>query len=285
MKIGTLADWFGVGLIEGIRESQRCGAHGVQVYAAGELDSMTVTPEQIKKVRDTARECDQQIVALCGELGGFGLEKAEDNAAKIEYLKRTVELALEFDCHVVTTHIGVVPADKSHPRYAVMKEACMEIGEFAAKHGSCIAVETGPELITTLKSFVDDCGEGIAINYDPANIVMATRDDEVKGVYTAGKSIVHTHAKDGICRHNLPAEEFYHMFATYGLEQMREKEYSRETPLGEGSVRWNEYLTALKDIGYNGFLTIEREVKNGAEDIRMAVKFLNAKLKELNIPT
>lgn len=283
MKIGTLADWFGVGLIEGIRESQRCGAQGVQVYAWGELDSMTVTPEQIKKVRDTARESEQQVVSLCGELGGFGLEKAEDNAQKIKYLKRTIEIGLELDCHVITTHIGVVPADKNNPRYAVMKEACMEVGEFAAKNGSCIAVETGPELIATLKGFVDDCGPGVGINYDPANIVMATRDDEVKGVYTAGKSIIHTHAKDGICQHNIPAEEFYHMFATYGLEEMRGKELSKEMPLGEGSVRWNEYLKALNDIGYDGFLTIEREVKNGAEDIRMAVKFLTAKLKELNI--
>lgn len=283
MKIGTLADWFGVGLLEGIRESQRCGAQGVQVYAWGELDSMTVTPEQIKKVKDTARECSQQIVSLCGELGGFGLEVAQDNAQKIKYLKRTIEVALELDCRVVTTHIGVVPADKSNPRYAVMKEACMEVGEFAAKNGSFIAIETGPELIKTLKGFVDDCGTGVGINYDPANIVMATRDDEVQGVYTAGKSIVHTHAKDGICNHNIPAEEFYHMFATYGLDEMRGKELSKEMPLGEGNVRWNEYLKALDDIGYNGFLTIEREVKNGAEDIRMAVRFLTAKLKELNI--
>ncbi len=283
MKIGTLADWFGVGLIEGIRESERCGAQGVQVYAWGELDSMSVTPEKVKQVRDTARDCSQQVVALCGELGGFGLEKAEDNAKKIEYLKRTIELGLEFDCHVVTTHIGVVPEDKLHPRYAVMKQACMELGDFAAKLGSCIAVETGPELITTLKAFVDDCGPGMAINYDPANIVMATRDDEVKGVYTAGKSIVHTHAKDGICRHDIPAEEFYHMFAELGLEEMRAKELSREMPLGEGNVRWDAYLKALKDVGYDGFLTIEREVKNGAEDIRMAVRFLTAKLNELNI--
>lgn len=283
MKIGTLADWFGVGLIEGIRESQRCGAQGVQVYAAGELDSMTVTPAQIKDIRDTAKECGQQVVALCGELGGFGLEKAEDNKKKIEYLKRTVELGLELDCRIVTTHIGVVPAEKSHPRYGVMKEACIQIGEFAAKHESCIAVETGPELITTLKAFVDDCGPGMAINYDPANIIMATRDDEVKGVYTAGKSIVHTHAKDGICQHDLPAEEFYHMFAQLGLDEMRAKELSKEMPLGEGNVRWAEYLKALNSIGYDGFLTIEREVKNGAEDIRMAVRYLTKMMKELGI--
>lgn len=281
MKIGTLADWFGVGLIEGIRESQRCGAQGVQVYAAGELDSMTVTPEQIKKVKSVARECDQQIVSLCGELGGYGFEKAEDNAAKIEYIKRTVDLALELDCHIVTTHIGVIPADKSHPRYQVMKEACAEVGEYAARFGSHIAVETGPELIATLKSFVDDCGPGMAVNYDPGNIVMVTGDDEVKAVYTAGKSIVHTHAKDGICQMAIDPEQFYHRFAEGGLEWARSVSYTKEMPLGQGKVRWPEYLKALVDIGYDGFLTIEREVTNGAEDIRMAVRFLTDMLSKL----
>lgn len=43
-KIGTLADWFGVGLIEGIKMSQKVGAEGVQLYAMGELDPATITP-------------------------------------------------------------------------------------------------------------------------------------------------------------------------------------------------------------------------------------------------
>lgn len=46
-------------------------------------------------------------------------------------------------------------------------------------------------------------------------------------------------------------------------------------PLGEGSVKWDEYLAALNDIGYKGFLTIEREVGDDPEkDIGNAVSFL-----------
>ena len=48
-----------------------------------------------------------------------------------------------------------------------------------------------------------------------------------------------------------------------------------EVPLGEGSVDWTKYLAALEDIGYKGFLTIEREVGDDPEkDIRKAVEFL-----------
>ena len=50
-------------------------------------------------------------------------------------------------------------------------------------------------------------------------------------------------------------------------------------PLGEGQVDWNAYLAALRDIGYDGFLTIERETGADPEaDIVMAVDFLKARI-------
>ena len=280
-KIGTLADWFGVGLIEGIRESERCGAQGVQIYAAGELDPRAITDAQVRLVRDTARACRQKVTALCGELGGYGLERAEDNPEKLAYLKKVVDLAGELDCAVVTTHIGVVPKDKSVPRYETMREAAMEIGAYASERGTCIAIETGPEDIRTLSAFVDDCGAGVGINYDPANIVMVTGVDHVEGVRIAGARIVHTHAKDGKNITPVEAETFYHGFAEGGLEWMRTLNCLIETPLGEGDVRWKDYLLALRDVGYDGFLTIEREVTNGAEDIRKAVRFLSRAIASL----
>lgn len=282
-KIGTLADWFGAGLIEGIRESERCGASGVQIYALNDLDPRTASADFIAEVKKTARDCHQEITALCGELGGFGLEKREEHAEKLAYLRKVVELACELDCRVITTHIGAIPAEKSHPRYDVMLSACREIGRYAHEHGVTIAVETGPEPIRTLRGLVDDCGCGIGINYDPANLVMVGTDDEVQGVFDGGDAIVHTHAKDGICVKKLSSgEEFYHGFAVGGLEWTRLGEVCRETPLGEGSVRWTEYLNALKAIGYDGYLTIEREVKNGAEDIRMAVRFLQEMIAKID---
>ena len=128
MKIATLADWFGVGAIEGIRESEHCGAQGVQLYAADELDPRTLTDVKLSLLKRTLSECGQTVTALCGELGGYGLERAGDNPGKIAYLKAVMDLAVQLDCHVVTTHIGVVPATDDHPRYAVMRDAMREIG-------------------------------------------------------------------------------------------------------------------------------------------------------------
>ncbi|MBR4942567.1 MAG: sugar phosphate isomerase/epimerase, partial [Clostridia bacterium] len=53
---------------------------------------------------------------------------------------------------------------------------------------------------------------------------------------------------------------------------------------GEGGVKWDEYLRVLDKIGYNGFLTIERECGNTPEeDIGKAIKFLQERLKFLEI--
>jgi sugar phosphate isomerase/epimerase len=275
-KIGTLADWFGKGIIEGIRESERCGASGVQLYAWNEFDPGNLSAEKKKEVKETAVECGQEISALCGELGGHGLEIAADNPRKIDYLKRVTDLALELDCRIVTTHIGIVPQDPASEKFTVMREACAAIGAYAAERGVTIAIETGPEPVSRLKQFIDNCGPGLGINYDPGNLVMVTNDDEVAGVKIAGASIVHTHAKDGRMNHYAGPEEVYALFAKGGIEAISKvSEWFTETPLGKGSVRWLPYLAALEETGYDGYLTIEREVKeNAAEDIRAAVSFL-----------
>lgn len=69
---------------------------------------------------------------------------------------------------------------------------------------------------------------------------------------------------------------------TYGLrkgEMVVTSPAFEEVPLGTGSVPWDKYLEALREIGYKGFLTIEREVGDDpARDIGLAVEFLKARI-------
>ena len=104
---------------------------------------------------------------------------------------------------------------------------------------------------------------------------MVTDDDPVAAVHTLAPYIVHTHAKDGVMRKKTDPQIIYDFFAEGGIGDLRLEEYFLETPLGEGGVPFDDYLHALDDIGYRGYLTVEREV--GADpvaDIRKAVDFL-----------
>jgi sugar phosphate isomerase/epimerase len=92
-------------------------------------------------------------------------------------------------------------------------------------------------------------------------------------VHTLKDYIVHTHAKDGIQLSPGSAVAVYH-----GADATDEPPVKfKEVPLGEGDVDWPRYLAALAEIGYKGFLTIEREVgPDPAADITKAIHFLRA---------
>ena len=280
-KIGVMVDSFKLGFEAGLKKASEVGAQGIQVYAIdGEMDPDRLSKTEAKEKLCAVKRFGLEVSALCGDLGGYGFAKEEDNAWKIEKSKKIVDLALELECRVVTTHIGSVPTDRNSRRYEVMQKACRTLSSYAQDCGVTFAVETGPEKAVTLAGFIEDIGtKGIGVNFDPANLVMVTNDDPVKAVYTLGKYIVHTHAKDGVMLQSADPADIYDVFAKGGIGDLRLEDYFREVPLGQGGVDFDAYLQALRDIGYSGYLTIEREVgENPEADIRLAVDFLKSRL-------
>ena len=278
--IGVMLDSFKMQTDEAILEAFKIGAKGLQMYAtsgehAPENMSITDRKELLKRMKDHGLV----FSAICGDLGmGFG--DAEKNPLLIEKSKRILDLAKDLECNIVTTHIGVVPEDKNHPRYQIMQEACGQLSEYADQMQAHFAIETGPETSLTLKGFLDSLGSrGVAVNMDPANLVIVTGDDPVQAVYHLRDYIVHTHAKDGIKLKDGDPEVIYGLKVIEDI--IKSEEYFREVPLGEGKVPFAKYLNALEDIGYRGFLTIEREVGDApAKDISLAADFLRRQMNE-----
>lgn len=279
--LGIIFDCLGLPFEAGMKKCASLGADGVQLYAVeGEMAPENLTSAQISEKRHIIHELGLEVSALCGDLGGHGFAIREENNRKIEKSKHIVELALELGCHIVTTHIGVVPADPACDTYKVMQEACNRLAEFAYKNNARFAIETGPEPAERLKAFLDSLSsKGVAVNFDPANLVMVTDDDPVQAVYTLRDYIVHTHAKDGVMLKKTDPRVIYDFFAEGGIGDLRMSDYFLETPLGQGKVDFDRYLKALRDIDYKGYLTIEREVgSDPAADIQLAVKFLKEKI-------
>lgn len=275
-SIGVMLDSFRTDTKTAIQKAVSVGASGLQMYATqGEYAPENLTREKRAELLDMVRSSGLVFSALCGDLGrGFG--NAELNPALIEKSKRILDLAKELDTNVVTTHIGVVPQDNGHERYKIMQEACFELSRYADSVGAHFAIETGPEVASVLKTFLDSLGsKGVAVNLDPANFVMVTGDDPVQAVYTLKDYIVHTHAKDGRKLLDKNPEIIYGLIE----DEIQSGQAFVELPLGQGDVDFPNYLKALDDIGYHGFLTIEREVGDDPEkDIRDAVSFLKRQI-------
>jgi len=273
--IGVIIDSFRLDTYEAIKAASKIGAKGIQMYSTtGENSPEELTAEKRRNLLNAVKGEGLCFSALCGDLGrGFG--NAELNPELIEKSKRILDLAKELETDIVTTHIGVVPKDKNHERYKIMQEACFELSRYADSIGSHFAIETGPEESAVLKEFLDSLGStGVAVNLDPANLVMVTNDDPVQAVYNLKDYIVHTHAKDGVHYIDCNPEYIYKVLHPMPTDIKKEK-WFEEVPLGTGGVDFKKYLEALDDIGYKGFLTIEREVgENPSADIKTAMDYL-----------
>lgn len=279
--IGVILESFKTNRAAAIEKAAKMGANGIQMYATeGENSPENLSKSDRAELKREIESHNMVFSALCGDLGkGFG--NKELNPSLIEKSKRIVELAKDLGTDIVTTHIGVVPEDKNHERYKVMQEACFELSRFADSMEAHFAIETGPERAVVLKGFLDDLSsKGVAVNLDPANFKMVTGDDPVRAVYTLKDYIVHTHAKDGN-RLKIGNPEFIYKAVHPVPQGFDDVQYFEEVPLGTGSVDFVNYLKALENIGYKGFLTIEREVGDTPEaDIRTAYDFLKKTISE-----
>ena len=276
--IGIIINSFRTDIPTSVRKAAECGAQGIQVYSThGEMAPENLSPEKRREFLKLVKDNGLIISALCGDLGGGGFIHKDLNKERVEKSKRILDLAKDLETDIVTTHIGVVPSDPNHDRYKIMQEACHELAEYADSIDAHFAVETGPETSAVLKGFLDSLDStGVGVNLDPANLVMVTGDDPVGAVHNLKKYIVHTHAKDG------KQIFFRDPEIVYGIKKdvIVTDDSFLEVPLGEGSVDFPKYLAALEEIGYNGFLTIEREVGDKPEvDIKAAVDFLNNLMK------
>lgn len=260
MKIGVMVESFRTDFVTGVKKAAALGAAGIQKYATG--GEINWTEAQIKEALDVVKSNGLVFSALCGDFGhGFG--NPDSNPEFIEKSKRVVDLAKKLECNVVTTHIGTVPVEENATK-EIMRKACRELALYADSVDAAFAVETGPEKADVLCDFLDSLGAmGVRVNFDPANLVMCVGDHPATACKTLAKYIVHTHAKDG---------------------KMLDGGGYIELPLGEGGVNFDEYLPSLKSTGYDGFLTIEREVGETPEkDIGMAVSFLREKIEKYHL--
>jgi sugar phosphate isomerase/epimerase len=261
---------------ESIEKAASLGLSGIQMYAvSGDICPENLTEERIAYYRDLLKAKKLAVSALCGDLGGHGFQIPADNAWKIEKTKRIIDLAVAFGTSVVTTHIGVIPEDETNETYGVMLSAIRECGAYAAARGVTLAIETGPETAPVLNKFVRAAGEGVGVNLDPANFVMVTGQDPAEAVLLLREKIVHTHLKDGRMLKKSDPVLVYRSFAEGGIEALNVADFFLETPIGEGDVDFAAYLAALRTVGYDGYLTIERETgADPAADIATAAGYI-----------
>ena len=261
MKIGVIPDSFQVPFKEAVILARDMGVKGLQPFVTrGEMAPEKLTAQDRSDIPAYVRKNGLEFSALCAD---FGMNfKSADNSDEIKRTMSMMDLAIDLDTHIITTHIGKVPEDENCEEYFNMVKSIEKLGKYGDEIGVCFATETGPEMSQSLKGVLDKADTKSAkVNLDPANLFMCAGENPVNSVRVLNEYIVHTHAKDGMM-----------------LPDGTHKEYR----LGDGGVPFFEYISTLKHFGYDGFLTIEREAgETRMADIAHAVKFLTGILEKI----
>jgi len=158
----------------------------------------------------------------------------------------------------IAAHIGFVSEDHSDPDYIAVRDMMRRICDDCAQNGQTFALETGQEPATVLRDFIQDVGRpNLKVNFDPANMILYGSGEPIEALDVVAPWLVSVHCKDG----TWPKQK--------GV-------FGEETPLGQGDVGMDRYVAKLKEVGYSGPLTIEREITGAAQrdDILQAIALL-----------
>lgn len=156
------------------------------------------------------------------------------------------------------THIGFIPDDPASPLYRRLLTALGELLERLESNGQRLLFETGQETAAALARTLRDLGAPHAgVNLDPANLLLYGMSSPLDAVELLGDRVWGMHAKDG-------------------LPPNRGESLGIETALGEGKVPFSIIIPRLRELGFDGPVTIEREITGPEqrEDIVRAMKLL-----------
>lgn len=190
-----------------------------------------------------------------------GLVPADTRQSRLQEMLEISDFAHWLGCDTVALHLGFIPHDPEADGYADIVDVTRQLCDHCAGHQQFLHLETGQETAEGLLEFIKQVDrENLKINFDPANMILYGTGEPIEALRSVGAHVRSIHCKDGTWS-DQPGE-------TWGAE----------VALGKGDVGMEKYLQTLKEIGYDGPLTIEREIPQDPErqlaEIGQAIELL-----------
>lgn len=249
---------------------QRIGVPTVQLHAPHQGSRSAATIDRLLK------QMKEMGVAVTAVFGGFegesyadiptvgrtiGLVPPATRQARLAEMREISDFAAGLGCDAVGLHIGVVPHDRNDPDRAGIIQVTRQLCDHCAGNDQFVHLETGQETAEDLIAFIEDSErDNLRINFDPANMILYGMGKPLEALRKLAPWVRSVHCKDATWS-DQPG-------VTWG----------REVPLGEGDVDIKAYVQTLHEIGYDGPLTIEREIPEDPErqfrEIGAAVRLL-----------
>ena len=244
------------------------------------IDTENLTKDQAEKYNAYAKEKKVAISALA-----YYPNPLDEDLAKrqqvIDHLYSVIDAAKMMDIHLVTTFIGRMPTKTISENLKEMEKVWKPIIAYAEQQQVKIAIENCPMLFTEdewpggqnlmttpdlfRKIFAILDSEYIGLNFDPSHFVWQQM-DYLAPLYEFKDKLFHIHYKD--------IKLYWSKLQEVGVMATPLEYMSPKLP-GLGDVDWGKYVSALTDVGYNGYTCIEvedRAYETDYEDVKRSIK-------------
>lgn len=230
------------------------------------IDIEALTEDRIISIRQYCIKKHVEISALAYYPNTL-TDDLEQRQKAVYHLKAMIAAAPKLNVDTITTFIGRIQTLTVEENLEIFQEVWTPIIRLAEKYKVKIAIENcpmlfgpdqwpgGQNLMTTpaiwRRAFDLIPSDYFGLNYDPSHFVWQ-QIDYIRPLYEFRDKIFHVHYKD-IKVYQDRLNDVGTM--AYPLDYM-----SPKLP-GLGDVDWGKYVSALTDIGYNGYSCIEIEDK------------------------
>lgn len=221
--------------------------------------------DELSKLRDSTLKLTAGMIGFAGEdystiaairqTGGVMPDDQWTQRRDLAF--RAIDLANELGLDKITTHLGFIPSS-ADARYATVVQRADEIATRCGESGIILTMETGQERANELLQFLNDLpAKNVGANFDPANMLLYGSGDPIEAIKVLGRHIHHVHVKDAT------------------VSDQPGIKWGNEVAFGSGQVDPRAFLGALREVGYEGPLVIEREAgETRIDDIRQAITVL-----------
>ena len=186
----------------------------------------------------------------------LGLVPQAFRFARLQFLKQAATFAGKLGIRDFITHVGFIPENPNDPEYTSLIPVLRDLVNHCEKHNQNFLFETGQETPITLRRVIEDINlKNVGINLDPANLLLYGKANPIDALDIIGEYVKGVHAKDG----EYPTNP---------------RSLGEEKKLGEGRVNFPGLIKKLKEIGYEGAITIEREI-SGEQQVKDIIEAKN----------
>ena len=268
-------------VFEALRFFKKLGLDGAEIVVQTGYESgipYEADDAFVRRVREEADALGLAVAATTPYLNRYNDLDEAVRQKEVAMLKRVIDMTRILGGGSIRIYGGAFQDEETDPdgaKLAQLVKSLRECGDYAAQYGIRLSVENHFGTMTTTAhrtmEVIKAIGHpNVGILYDQANLAFFPAEEYEEALALQKDHIFYVHVKDLVYRGGKP-QKFRSDSVSHISEEIRTV-YSRFP--GDGVLDWPAILRGLRDIGYDGWLSLEYERRWGKQDLPVATEGL-----------